>query len=112
MRSIVNHKLLLVVILSLLFQACLKEEEVNEISEQQMEDVEAKPIVLGEELDIPYTTANMKLALNNLRVNMKGKSKNSKLSKIFKTDDEIEIVPSHYYYRFLPKDSVEHELIL
>ncbi|WP_420320244.1 carboxypeptidase-like regulatory domain-containing protein [Flagellimonas sp.] len=104
------HLMAIVTLLSIC--SCLKEES-NSIAEKEVQNEKnaGKPIVLGQELEIPYTTVNMQTAVNNLMSNLKSRSKNSKLAKTFKTDDEIEVVPSHYYYRFLPKDSLEHDLI-
>ncbi|WP_108424926.1 hypothetical protein [Flagellimonas amoyensis] len=75
-------------------------------------DADHAKIVLGDSLDIPYTVDNMQTAFDNLIFNLKKNSKTSKLAKIFKDGDDIEIVPSHYYYRFLPKDSAEHNLLI
>ncbi|MCB0373104.1 MAG: hypothetical protein KDD31_08865 [Muricauda sp.] len=74
--------------------------------------IDAEKVVLGEELDIPYTVENMQTAFDNLLFNLKNKSKHSKLSKTFKDEESLEILPSHYYYRFLPKDSAEHNVLV
>ncbi|MBR9854174.1 MAG: hypothetical protein GYB37_06280 [Algicola sp.] len=54
----------------------------------------------------------MQTAFDNLVFNLQNKSKTSKLAKTFKDSEGIEVLPSHYYYRFLPKDSLEHELLV
>ncbi|WP_036382712.1 hypothetical protein [Muricauda sp. MAR_2010_75] len=80
--------------------------------EPQIEETDGKSVVLGEELEVPYTVENMQRAFDNLLFNLKSKSKHSKLAKTFKDEEGIEVLPSHYYYRFLPKDSLEHDLLV
>ena len=97
-----------------LFFSCQKEEHLptKQSVEPQIEETDGKSIVLGKELDVPYTVENMQMAFDNLLFNLKGKSKHSKLAKTFKDEEGIEVLPSHYYYRFLPKDSLEHDLLV
>ena len=92
--------------------SCQKEAHLDTDQNQApTEGLDSKPIVLGKALNMPYTAKNMQTALDNLLTGLKGRSKNSKLAKTFKDGEGIEVLPSHYYYRFLPKDSLEHELI-
>ncbi|MEE1962183.1 hypothetical protein V1387_05770 [Allomuricauda taeanensis] len=100
------------IILGILSQSCEKENPTASPEEIQVVDADHAKIVLGDSLDIPYTVDNMQTAFDNLIFNLKKNSKTSKLAKIFKDGDNIEIVPSHYYYRFLPKDSAEHNLLI
>nr|WP_293302305.1 hypothetical protein [Allomuricauda sp.] len=62
--------------------------------------------VLEKKLDIPYTVGNMQKALKEVMTSFKHQLPQSKLAKVGKT---VEIQPSHFYYRFLPKDSLEYE---
>jgi len=102
--------LLIISILS----SCEKEPTpVIDLSQiESANQIDAEKVVLGEELDIPYTVENMQTAFDNLLFNLKNKSKHSKLSKTFKDEEGIEILPSYYYYRFLPKDSAEYNVLV
>jgi hypothetical protein len=104
-----NHFPFLGALLVVLLQSCNKEttELSTDVNNQQIES-DSEKIVMGDTLDIPFTVANMQTAMDNLLFNLKNGAKKSKLSKTFKADGEIEIVPSHFYYRFLPKDSTEY----
>ncbi|PCJ97093.1 MAG: hypothetical protein COA50_05495 [Flavobacteriaceae bacterium] len=103
--------------MAVLMLSCVKEIE-NTITKEPIGEVlqKLKPIKLGKDIAIPYTTANMNKALHEVLLHFDsskpyGKSKFSTKSSFAKKMDsakEIEIVPSHYYYRFLPKDSVEY----
>ncbi|MEW2920034.1 hypothetical protein AB1A65_01105 [Muricauda sp. ANG21] len=97
-----------------LLLSCQKEETqpMMQSGEAQIEETDSKSIVLGQKLEIPYTVENMQTAFDNLLFNLKGKSKHSKLAKTYKDEEGIEVLPSHYYYRFLPKDSLEHDLLV
>ncbi|MBO6533080.1 MAG: hypothetical protein JJ885_10445 [Muricauda sp.] len=104
-----NHFPFLGALLVVLLQSCNKEttELSTDVNNQQIES-DSEKIVMGDTLDIPFTVANMQTAMDNLLFNLKNGAKKSKLSKTFKADGAIEIVPSHFYYRFLPKDSTEY----
>ncbi|MBO0328954.1 hypothetical protein [[Muricauda] lutisoli] len=93
-----------------LITSCEKSEN-QAIDQKTNETIDGKAVVLGKELEIPYSADNMQVAFNNLLFNLKSKSKTSKLAKALKDAKGIEIQPSHYYYRFLPKDSAEYELL-
>ncbi|TAI49720.1 hypothetical protein [Flagellimonas allohymeniacidonis] len=111
MKLLRDYRIFFLALLTLLVHSCQKENNTNIHTDAQDDTVEGKTIVLGNELSIPYTTENMQTAFDNLLFNLKSKSKKSALAKTFKVEKEIEVVPSHYYYRFLPKDSLEHEMI-
>lgn len=99
--------LLAVLLLVAFLQSCDQDNPTMILEESQTEDDSGK-IIVGDSLDIPYTVANMQTAFDNLLFNLKSTSKQSKLAKTFKDGEGIEILPSHYYYRFLPKDSTEY----
>lgn len=101
--------LLFVLFCTVMLQSC--DEDATEFSMME-ENLDSGKIVLGDSLDIPYTVANMQTAFDNLIFNLKNNSKTSKLAKTFKDGEDIEVLPSHYYYRFLPKDSAEHNLLV
>lgn len=109
-----NRILFLVVLLLItVLQSCDKDTTtLSSVNDKSGESLDNGKVIVGDSLDIPYTVANMQTAFDNLLFNLKNSSKTSKLAKIFKDGDDIEIVPSHYYYRFLPKDSTEHNLLV
>ncbi|MCL6272401.1 hypothetical protein M3P19_00190 [Muricauda sp. 2012CJ35-5] len=113
MKNHANFPLITTSLLLLLVTSCQQESnlETNQNEILKKEQLDSKPVILGEELNMPYTVVNMNTAFENLLVNLKHRSKDSKLAKTFKNGQSIEILPSHYYYRFLPKDSLEHDLI-
>lgn len=102
---------LIVIVLGIMIQSCEKENPPLQEKSQTVDTDNAK-IIMGDTLEIPYTVANMQTAFDNLIFNLKKNSKTSKLAKTFKDGDDIEILPSHYYYRFLPKDSLEHDRLV
>ena len=102
---------LIVIVLGIMIQSCEKENPPLQEKDQTVDTDNAK-IIMGDTLEIPYTVANMQTAFDNLIFNLKKNSKTSKLAKTFKDGDDIEILPSHYYYRFLPKDSLEHDWLV
>ncbi|WP_306013704.1 MULTISPECIES: hypothetical protein [unclassified Allomuricauda] len=104
-----NHFPFLGALLVVLLQSCNKDttELSTDVNNEQIES-DSEKIVMGDTLDIPFTVANMQTAMDNLLFNLKNGAKKSKLSNTFKADGAIEIVPSHFYYRFLPKDSTEY----
>ncbi|MEC7772554.1 MAG: hypothetical protein VX798_15325 [Bacteroidota bacterium] len=103
-----------VILIGTMLLSCEKENSppTDQNTDAQIEETDSRSVVLDEELEIPYTVENMQTALDNLLFNLKGRSKHSKLAKTFKDEEGIEVLPSHYYYRFLPKDSLEHDLLV
>jgi len=91
--------LLTVAIISFLISACEREEFMIGDSENYypLSDDEDM-IVLGEELEDPYKLTNMQKAYESL------KTTESDVPK-------IDIKPTHYYLRFLPKDNDEWDLL-
>jgi len=102
---------LIVIVLGIMIQSCEKENPPLQ-EKSQTGDTDNAKVIMGDTLEIPYTVANMQTAFDNLIFNLKKNSKTSKLAKTFKDGDDIEILPSHYYYRFLPKDSLEHDWLV
>ncbi|WP_158973447.1 hypothetical protein [Cellulophaga sp. L1A9] len=94
-----------VIISTLLIFSCQKDLDYEQEDISSREQVEIyKTTILGKKLNNPFTVANMQVAYDNLIENNTVK-KNAQ-AKSAKTSDEIKA--SHYYYRFLPKDSVEY----
>ncbi|MFW5851084.1 MAG: hypothetical protein ACOCWB_02555 [Bacteroidota bacterium] len=91
-----------VLVCSLLFQNCQKEDISHNTHSIQQKDSEGK-IKLGEKLINPYSLENMKKAYESLQ--------NQGQLKSCAVDEEV-IQPTHYYVRFLPKDSLELQALL
>jgi hypothetical protein len=119
MKHINSLWLLILTLTVILMYSCQNEdftEETSNISETESLSLTQ----LGDELKIPYTTENMTKAFEQVIAHLDeskvyGKSKfakNSKFSLNSKTAKSIEILPSHHYYRFLPKDSLEYETLV
>ena len=92
-------------ILVLMLISCQKETlELPESSPQHPEAL----TVLGKKLEIPFTVANMQQALENLKKNRTA----IKQYPLAKKGKEAQISASHYYYRFLPADSLQYERLV
>ena len=84
-----------------IFTACQQEEfapdvKIDEIANDYVP--EGDPMVLGRQLENPYSVENMKEALNNLKSNGR-------------VTENVTIETTHLYIRFLPKDTVEIALL-
>lgn len=95
------RKLSMFILAGVLLYSCQKESEVlNENTEQVISTKEGE-IKLGKKLENPYSVENMKKALQNLK----------KSSLTGKSVEAIEIKPTHWYIRFLPKTEEELAII-
>lgn len=107
MKKLIPWNTSLWLLIAIVFQSCQKEESIpTKMSSRTTKAADNAQGVLGKKLDIPYTVGNMQKALNEVMASFKHQLPQSKLAKLGKT---VEIQPSHYYYRFLPKDSTEYE---
>lgn len=97
-------KLLVILIVSIAFYSCQNEDFEN--SKSTFKDSEKT--VLGKELKIPFTVENMQKAYDN--VIKYRRSKDNQYQK--NASDDYQITTTHYYYRFLPKDSTELKTIV
>lgn len=84
-----------------MFTACQQEEfapetKIDEIANEFVP--EGDPMVLGKQLENPYSVKNMKKALNNLKSNGR-------------VTENVTIETTHLYIRFLPKDTLEVSLL-
>ena len=104
-----RHYRILLFFLSIISISCQNEELSDPIENQASEEqIDSGITVLGKELEIPFTVKNMQAAYDNLAKNRTvEKNMTGRLSK-----DGDEIQASHYYYRFLPKDSVEYRQLV
>ena len=116
-----NHKFsILLLLLAGLMSGCQKDFIATNTESYVDTDEPESLIKLGEELEIPYTSENMSKAFNQVLAHLDkkspyGKSRfatKSSFSSKTSSAKNIEIVPSHYYYRFLPKDSLEYETLV
>lgn len=103
---------LLFIILTFVFFNCQDdtmpkvEKGVNTTTKKKMENV----VKLGEKLKNPYSVKNMQIALDTIYEQIKlSKNKNSKLFR--RGVEKIKIKSTDLYVRFLPKDSLELDLI-
>lgn len=92
--------------LALTIIGCQPEDPIDQLTVQhQTEDVGAS-LKLGKKLENPYSVENMRKALTSL--NQKNKtSKNTYKGKVFSKESDIQA--THYYVRFLPKNSNQLE---
>ena len=103
---------------TLLFYACSDEEIQADVQTEQQQDLAITK--LGDDLNVPYTTANMTKAFDQVLAHLDVKKPYGKSQFALKsgfaakstTAKSIKIVPSHYYYRFLPKDSIQYETLV
>ncbi len=88
-------------ILMVLLISCKKDDTIYDNSKNKdytKLNTSEGEILLGKQLEDPYALKNMKMAYSNL------KSYNSEIP-------DIELMPTHSYYRFLPKDQNELDLL-
>ncbi len=81
-------------IIGLVALASCSKDEINEIETNisEFEPQQGTALVLGKELENPYSISNMEKALANLQKNARN-------------TDGLTISTTHYYVRFLPKDT-------
>ncbi|MEM9687075.1 MAG: hypothetical protein AAF934_09175, partial [Bacteroidota bacterium] len=68
----------------------------------------ASQTLLGKQLPIPFTVEVMQQAYDNLKHNPTAIKHYPFAAK----GEEVRITASHYYYRFLPKDSLQYETLV
>lgn len=68
------------------------------------QEIITDPSVLGAKLQNPYSVQNMQMAWSNIKPKLVSSGRIA--------GDEVEVVATHYYVRFLPSDSLELELLL
>ncbi|MCR5568683.1 MAG: hypothetical protein K6G31_05350 [Paludibacteraceae bacterium] len=86
----------------LLFHSCSDKEEdfaITKVVDKEKFDVNAKKISLGRKFRLAYSIDNMQAVYDSLK-EMSG----------LKSVNQLE--PTHYYVRFLPKDTTEFDLLL
>lgn len=96
-RKLTNRLIIGIMVSFGMFTACQQEEfapetKIDEIANEYVP--EGDPMVLGKQLENPYSVENMKKALDNL-------------TSSGRTTENIAIETTHLYVRFLPKDTVE-----
>lgn len=104
-----RHYRILFSFLSIILISCQHGELSDPIENQASEDQIGSGITVpGKELEIPFTVKNMQATYDNLTNNRTVETNIT--GKFSKDGDEIQA--SHYYFRFLPKDSLEYELLV
>lgn len=104
----------------MMLYSCQNEDIIFNEDVTNQSEISLELVQLGDELEIPYTTKNMSKAFEQVLAHLDpstsyGKSRfasKSNFAAKAATAKSIEIVPSHYYYRFLPKDSLEYESLV
>jgi len=97
-------KLLVMIILSITIFSCQDEDFENSKSSI----IETENSVLGKELKIPFTVENMQKAYDNVLKYRRNKDNQYQRN----ASEDYQISTTHYYYRFLPKDSTELKQIV
>jgi hypothetical protein len=94
MKNNLKNNLVIGMIIGLVALASCSKDEINEIDTNisEFEPQQGTAIVLGKELENPYSVSNMEKALANLQKNARN-------------TDGLTITTTHYYVRFLPKDT-------
>jgi hypothetical protein len=102
-------RFLILILTGVLLYSCEKDFETDEISQTQLETPN-NITKLGVKLENPFSVDNMQRALDTiLKSTEKSESYHSKSYR--KTTEEIEIIKTDLYVRFLLKDSLELDLI-
>ncbi|HBS12775.1 MAG TPA: hypothetical protein DEO36_09580, partial [Flavobacteriaceae bacterium] len=106
-----SYWLFLLALIGITLYSCQKEDEIYQQEVQNEQTItlsDGTPAKLGEKLNIPFTVENMQKAYNNLKNNA-----SLKKTKTFnKSNEELKIETSHYYYRFLPKDIPQYDKLV
>ncbi|MHB0756917.1 hypothetical protein [Polaribacter sp. M15] len=104
-------RFLTLTLIGILIYSCQKDddfikEDISSIQEPRSENVTK----LGKKLENPFSVANMQRALDTILKEVK-KSKSYQAKSFQKSAEQIEIKKTDLYVRFLPKDSLELNII-
>ncbi len=101
--------------------SCQNEDLTSPIEEPNTNtQINLDAVKTGKNLDVPYTVENMDKAFKQVLIHLDKKSPYGKSEFASKSNfalksasaKNIEIVPSHYYYRFLPKDNIQYNTLI
>ena len=92
-------KTLLIISFVILSFSCIREERVPNKDILSSSCVYEEAIQLGKRIDIPYSIENLQKAYNSLSPSSKAKI------------NIEEIIPTHYYIRFSPKNALELDIL-
>ena len=113
--KIMKHKnsywLLLLTLIGILIYSCQNDddfikEDISFIQQSKPENITK----LGKKLENPFSVANMQRALDTILKEVK-RSKSYQAKSFQKSAEQIEIKVTDLYVRFLPKDSLELNII-
>jgi hypothetical protein len=115
-----SYRLVLLTLIGILIYSCQNEDDFENVNVTDTSQKDLSIVKLGDDLDIPYTTENMSKAFDQVLAHLDTKSsignsqfaRKSNFASRSASARSIEIIPSHYYYRFLPKDSLEYETLV
>jgi len=104
-------RFLTLTLIGILIYSCQKDDEFETVDISSTEQVKPENITkLGKKLENPFSVTNMQRALDNILKSTE-KSENYQAKSFRKSAEEIEIIKTDLYVRFLPKDSLELDLI-
>ena len=107
-REMKNTKLCfrsaLIVTMATLIYSCRTDEPLPLTDDSFTQEMS----ILGKKLEIPFTVENMQKAYDNLVTNSSVNNPNARTGGL---EEDLIVEASHYYYRFLPKDSLEFETL-
>lgn len=112
---------LTLILIGILIYSCQNEEVTNPIEESNSNvQTYLEVAKTGKELNVPYTVENMDRAFEQVLLHLDKKAPYGKSNFATKSKfaakgvsaKNIEVVPSHYYYRFLPKDSIQYSTLV
>ena len=114
------YQLLILSLLGMLMYSCQNEDDFDHVNDANNSQEVLSQVKFGKDLNIPYTNENMSKAFDQVLAHFDAKKPYGKSKFALKSDfslqsksaKSIEIMPSHYYYRFLPKDSLEYETLV
>ncbi|MHB0756895.1 hypothetical protein [Polaribacter sp. M15] len=103
-------RFLILTLIGILIYSCQNDDFIKEYSSSIQQPKSESIIKLGKKLENPFSVANMQRALDTILKEVK-KSKSYQAKSFQKSAEQIEIKETDLYVRFLPKDSLELNII-
>ena len=109
-----THRFLVLALIGILMYSCQKDDEFKKYNQEDFISIsEPRPeniTRLGKKLENPYSVANMQRALDTILKEVK-KVESYQAKSFQQSAEQIEIKKTDLYVRFLPKDSLELNLL-
>ena len=105
----------LIALVAFILTSCEKNEVGNNLQNSNTSTITdiinrpTQPIVLGKQLNNPFSVENMQIALDSLLANKESLNGSMRAPS---TLDEFEITATDLYIRYLPKDSTEYRTLM